>query len=121
MAIHLEDTLKKAEGIFLQLKRAKNLPDQAKEILGFPTASPVGSTASSRTSTPIPPVTPANTPVSGPPPSSHLSVSFSKEQSARLYVSENGHRSGSGATTPDDSSIEILSENCNSSMANMYN
>jgi hypothetical protein len=34
-AIHLEDTLKKAESIFLQLKQSKKLPNHLKEVLGF--------------------------------------------------------------------------------------
>ncbi|XP_045196515.1 TBC1 domain family member 15-like isoform X2 [Mercenaria mercenaria] len=133
MAIHLEETLKKAEGIFLQLKNAKHLPDGVKEILGFPTASlsssPAGSRGSSGTSTPVIPHTPANTPVNVPvnvPVNATLTtVSYSKENSARLqlpeFLRENGNKSNSGNASPDDSSIEILSDNCNSATSNFYN
>lgn len=121
MAIHLEETLKKAEGIFLQLKNAKHLPDSVKEILGFITQSPAGS-GSSTPIIPPPPVTTAPAPST----SQFQTVTFSKGQSARLQQSdkfdsiplENLNKSsimGSDSNTPDDSSIEILSDNCNSS------
>jgi hypothetical protein len=132
MAIHLEESLKKAEGIFLQLKNAKHLPDGVKEILGFPTASvsssPAGSRGSSGTSTPVIPHTPANTPVNvavNAPVNATLTVGYSKENSARLHLPEflrdNGQKSNSGNASPDDSSIEILSDNCNSGTSNYYN
>lgn len=128
MAIHLEETLKKAEGIYLQLKNAKHLPDAVKEILGFPTAassSPAGSRGSSGNSTPVMPHTPANTPVNVPVNAPLMTVSYSKENSARLHLPEfsreNGSKSNSGNGSPDDSSIEILSDNCNHAVSNYYN
>lgn len=125
MAIHLEDTLKKAEGIFLQLKNAKKLPNTVKEILGLP-VSPSNSLASSGTSTPVLPRTPASTPITGAAGNSGMmSVSFSKGASARLHALDlsshsNGLKSNSGTTSPDDSSIEILSDTCNSATNNFY-
>jgi len=131
MAIHLEETLKKAEGIFLQLKNAKHLPDGVKEILGFPTSSPAGSARSSGTSTPVipdiraspvPSMQSQNAPVT----QQLTSVSYTKGTSARLHLtdsmsrsSDNGMRSSSNGfasetNTPDDSSIEILSDNYSS-------
>lgn len=116
MAIHLEETLKKAEGIFLQLKNARHLPDSVKEILGFILPSSAGSGSS----TPVVPPPPVTT-TAAPSTSQFQAVTFSKGQSARLQLqnipSENGNQSpimGSDSNTPDDSSIEILSDNCNS-------
>ncbi|XP_052808211.1 TBC1 domain family member 15-like [Mya arenaria] len=123
MAIHLEETLKKSEGIFLQLKSAKHLPDTIKEILGFPTSSPADSARSSGTNTPVMPD--MGSPINAQPPNTHepvqlTTVGYSKGASARLHLSDqsrssdNGFRSSnsfnSDANSPDDSSIEILSD-----------
>lgn len=119
MGIHLEDTLKKAEGIFLQLKAAKKLPDSIKEILGFQ-VSPTASGASSGSSTPVQPPTPANTPVNI---TNSCSVSYvpSKLNSARLTIPNNSNgTTDSGATTPDNDSIEIISDTCSSATNNFY-
>lgn len=98
-AIHLEDTLKKAEGIYLQMKDSKNLSSAVAEIIGLDIASPSddGSVASREKSP-------------------HLD----------LNLRENGlhtPNSGSGTTgnTPDDSSIEILTENGEMGVNNFYN
>ena len=100
-AIHLEDTLKKAEGILLQLKDSKKLTPGVKEILGLE-ITPCNSESSSNKTTPL------GTPV------------INRESTPNLEIpvitsiKENGHslpnsRSSSPAvTTPDDSSIEIL-------------
>ena len=45
-AIDLEDTLKKAEGIYLQLKAMSQLPDSIIELLGFAITDTDGATAS---------------------------------------------------------------------------
>ena len=124
MAIHLEESMKKAEGIFIQLKNATHLPDSVKEIVGFPTVSPAGSGSSTpvRPSPPVRPPPPTATSTPAPSTSQFQTVSFTKGQSARLQLQnipqENGNQSaimGSDSNTPDDSSIEILSDNCNSS------
>lgn len=88
-AIHLEDTLKKAEGIYIQLKDSKKLPAPVAEIIGLDVVSP-----------------------------SDSGFVASRERSPHLDLNlkENGlhtPNSGSGTTgnTPDDSSIEILAEN----------
>lgn len=88
-AIHLEDTLKKAEGIYIQMKDSKKLPAPVAEIIGLDVVSP-----------------------------SDSGFVASRERSPHLDLNlkENGlhtPNSGSGTTgnTPDDSSIEILAEN----------
>ncbi|ESO85851.1 hypothetical protein LOTGIDRAFT_221303 [Lottia gigantea] len=101
LAIPLEDTLKKAEGIFLQLKNYKKLPKPVKEILGLE----VSPDSSNHT-------TPSTTPVN-------------RENSPRLELPltrNGGTNSGSGtaATTPDDSSIEILSDTVDSMINHNY-
>ena len=119
LAIHLEDTLKKAEGIFLQLKAAKKLPDSVKEIIGFQ-VSPSASGASSGSSTPVQPPTPANTPVNITN-SSSVTYTPSKLNSARLQIPTNSNgATDSGATTPDNDSIEIISDPCSSGTNNFY-
>lgn len=109
-AIHLQETLKKAEGIFLQLKQCKKLPDPIKEILGFE-ISPCSSSSSSNKTTP------SSTPIN-------------RETTPKLelpvHVRENGFSApssgtGTAVTTPDDSSIEILPENAENGMNNFYN
>ena len=99
-AIHLEDTLKKAEGIHIQMKQSKKLPDALKEIIGMD-VTPNSSNSSSNF------VTPAGTPVGR--------DNVPKIENLTL-PKENGHSnpssgSGTAVTTPDDSSIEILTEN----------
>lgn len=119
LAIHLEDTLKKAEGIFLQLKAAKKLPDSIKEIIGFQ-VSPTASGASSGSSTPIQPPTPANTPVNITN-SSSVTYTPSKLNSARLQIPANSNgTTDSGTTSPDNDSIEIISDTCSSATNNFY-
>lgn len=119
LAIQLEDTLKKAEGIYLQLKAVKRLPDPIKEILGFQ-ITPTPSGASSGSSTPVQPATPANTPVNI---SNSSSVSYvpSKLNSARLQTvaSANG-ASDSGTASPDNDSIEIIPDTCSTGTNNFY-
>ncbi|KAK6171577.1 hypothetical protein SNE40_019734 [Patella caerulea] len=106
LSIPLEDTLKKAEGIFLQLKKYKKLPNDIKEILGLD-VSPNNSSSSSAHPTPT------GTPVN-------------RENSPRLelplHISNGMNNSGSGtaATTPDDSSIEILTDTVDSAINNYY-
>ncbi|KAL3884053.1 hypothetical protein ACJMK2_030276 [Sinanodonta woodiana] len=132
-AIHLEDTLKKAEGIYLQLKECKKLPDSIQEILGFK-VSPANSGASSGYSTPVV-VSALTSSIQNISLSSSLNSSsasapltksarFKPDSSSKLQlpVKENctSTTSGSGSTTPDDSSIEILSENCNNGMSQYY-
>ncbi|XP_041352062.1 TBC1 domain family member 15-like isoform X2 [Gigantopelta aegis] len=97
LSIPLEDTLKKAEGIFLQLKTYKKLPVTVKEILGL-TSSPQSSMSGSSQTTP------STTPLFG---DSHPQLD--------LPLLTNDHSAcssgkGSMVTTPDDSSIEILTE-----------
>lgn len=119
LAIQLEDTLKKAEGIYLQLKAVKRLPDPIKEILGFQ-ITPTPSGASSGSSTPVQPATPANTPVNI---SNSSSVSYvpSKLNSARLQTvaSANGALD-SGTASPDNDSIEIIPDTCSTGTNNFY-
>lgn len=98
-AIHLEDTLKKAEGIYIQLKDSKKLPAPVAEIIGLDVVSP-----------------------------SDSGFVASRERSPHLDLNlkENGlhtPNSGSGTTgnTPDDSSIEILAENGEVGVNNFYN
>lgn len=98
-AIHLEDTLKKAEGIYIQLKDSKKLPAPVAEIIGLDVVSP-----------------------------SDSGFVASRERSPHLDLNlkENGlhtPNSGSGTTgnTPDDSSIEILAENGEVGINNFYN
>ncbi|KAJ8315023.1 hypothetical protein KUTeg_007173 [Tegillarca granosa] len=109
-AIHLQETLKKAEGIYLQLKQCKKLPDPIKEILGFEISPCSSSSSSSKT-------TPSSTPIN-------------RETTPKLelpvHVKENGFSApssgtGTAVTTPDDSSIEILPENAENGMNNFYN
>ncbi|XP_052240307.1 TBC1 domain family member 15-like isoform X3 [Dreissena polymorpha] len=125
MAIHLEETLMKAEGIYLQLKNAKHLPDNVKEILGFPTSSPSssGSAPSSGKTTPVnadirasPIPSRSNTPVSVP----LTTVGYGKGASARyqpVNTSENGQKSSSNGLSGDES-IEILPDSSFSSFSN---
>lgn len=98
-AIHLEDTLKKAEGIYIQLKDSKKLPAPVAEIIGLDVVSP-----------------------------SDSGFVASRERSPHLDLNlkENGlhtPNSGSGTTgnTPDDSSIEILAENGEVGVNNFFN
>ena len=119
LCIHLDDTLKKAEGIFLQLKAAKRLPDSIKEIIGFP-ITPAASGASSGSSTPGQPATPANTPVNITN-SSAVTYTPSKLNSARLQIpaTTNG-ASDNGTMSPDNDSIEIIPDNCSTATNNFY-
>lgn len=99
-AIHLEDTLKKAEGIYIQLKDSKKLPAPVAEIIGQDVVSPSDSGyVASREKSP------------------HLDLNL-KENG--LHTPNSG---GSGTTgnTPDDSSIEILAENGEVGVNNFYN
>ena len=68
-AIDLEDTLKNAEGIFLQLKDMNQLPDSIAELLGFElndgAAAAVANVNSSSEATPVD-VTPNNSTPSTP-------------------------------------------------------
>lgn len=134
-AIHLEETLKKAESIFLQLKESKKLPNHLKEILGFE-VSPDNSASSSNKTTPsstpvFPEVVQTASPVKTTPESTPVfpAIVPKLELSARLQTSiqTNGcsnpsSGSGTAVSTPNnDSSIEILSDNCDMSVNNFYN
>lgn len=109
LAIHLEETLKKSEGIYLQLKNSKTLPATLKEILGLE-PSPSGSTSSSSKTTPIgTPINRESTP----------------KLELPLHVKENGlsapsSGSGTAVTTPEDSSMEILTDNADTAMNLVY-
>lgn len=98
-AIHLEDTLKKAEGIYIQLKDSKKLPAPVAEIIGLDVVSPSDS---------------------------GFVASREKSPHLDLNLKENGlhtPNSGSGTTgnTPDDSSIEILAEIGEVGVNNFFN
>ncbi|OWF45003.1 TBC1 domain family member 15-like isoform X2 [Mizuhopecten yessoensis] len=110
LAIHLEETLKKAESIFLQLKNSKKLPATLKEILGME-LSPSSSTSSSCKTTPIgTPINRESTP--------KLELPFQGRENG-LSAPSSG--SGTAVTTPDDSSLEILTDNADTAMNLVYN
>ncbi|KAL8575545.1 hypothetical protein ACOMHN_059609 [Nucella lapillus] len=91
LTIPMEEMLKKAEGIFLQMKQYKKLPPAVKEILGLQPPSPPESSGSSAAGTPA---TREPSPFPGPPSSNGVSA-----------VSN-----GTNPSSPDDSSIEILTD-----------
>lgn len=96
LCIHLEDTLKKAEGIFLQMKLYKKLPVAVKEILGLvPSSSPIQSYSSS----------------------SQLVMDIPLVQDATHLTSVS---TSTKPTTPDDSSIEILADTADTAIDNFY-
>ncbi|XP_046581364.1 TBC1 domain family member 15-like isoform X1 [Haliotis rubra] len=105
LSIALDDTLRKAEGIFLQLKAYKKLPQTVKEILGLAT-SPGHSTSSSSRSTP------ASTPINY--------ESSPRLELRGLNVTNGTSNCSSSVTTPDDSSIEILAETADAGVTNYY-
>ena len=97
-AIHLEDTLKKAEGIYLQLKDSKKLPAPVAEIIGLDVVSPSDS--------------------------GYVASRDKSPPQLDLNLKENGlhtPNSGTAGNTPDDSSIEILNENGDVGVNNFYN
>lgn len=100
--INVDQMLNKAESIYLQLKKTKKLPLPIKEMLEMDASSPSSSNSSSSCTTPsglTAPALPSNL----------------KENCA--------HASGSGMgrMSPDDSSIEILPENCEPSTSGLHN
>lgn len=103
-AINLDESLKKAEGIFEQLKLCKKTPSHVKEIIGLEVM-------------PIPK-------------SSSMPNTFAWEGSPRLdlpiHMRDNNASapssgSGTAVTTPEDSSIEILPENTEQSVTLVCN
>ncbi|KAK7107602.1 TBC1 domain family member 15-like isoform X2 [Littorina saxatilis] len=99
--IPLEEMLKKAEGIFLQMKNYKKLPLAVKEILGILPNSP----ASSGSSVAGTPATREPSPFPAP----------AVTNGTTSVVSN-----GTGPNSPDDSSIEILSDAADSAASNFY-
>ncbi|KAL5009757.1 hypothetical protein ScPMuIL_012062 [Solemya velum] len=106
-AINLDESLKKAEGIFEQLKQCKKTPSHVKEIIGLQV-----------------------TPTRSIPKSSSMPNTFGREGSPRLdlpiHLRENNTSapssgSGTAVTTPEDSSIEILPENTEQSVTLVCN
>ncbi|PVD28662.1 hypothetical protein C0Q70_11256 [Pomacea canaliculata] len=98
LSIPLEDTLKRAEGIFMQLKQYKKLPNTIKEIFGLiPGPSP--STSQTSSSAIISAV-------------NETSSAFAKDPTAGTNCTT--------PTTPDDSSIEILTDASDSALLNFY-
>lgn len=93
LTIPMEEMLKKAEGIFLQMKLYKKLPQCVKKILGLVSISPLssqGSTPASRDPSPQPLGT-----------TTTLTINTSP-------------------TTPDDSSIEILADGADLGVTSFY-
>ena len=128
-AIHLEDTLRKAESIYLQFKQSKKLPNHLKEILGFEITddSATSSARSTPASTPIIPATPVITPTPIVPASAPTVPELVPKLELSARIRENGFSnpssgSGTAVSTPNnDSSIEILADNCEMSVNNFYN
>lgn len=104
--INVDQMLNKAEGIYLQLKKSKKIPQPIKEMLEMNcTSSPSSSSSSSSNTTP--------SGAMAPPLPSHL-----RENGTHSAPSSG---SGTGRTSPDDSSIEILPENCEPSTSGLHN
>lgn len=97
LTIPMEEMLKKAEGIFLQMKLYKKLPQCVKEILGLVSTSPLSSQGS----------TPAGTPASRDPSPQPLGTTTT------LTIN-------TSPTTPDDSSIEILADGADLGVTSFY-
>lgn len=97
LTIPMEEMLKKAEGIFLQMKLYKKLPQCVKEILGLVSTSPLSSRGS----------TPAGTPASRDPSPQPLGTTTT------LTIN-------TSPTTPDDSSIEILADGADLGVTSFY-
>lgn len=96
LTIPMEDMLKKAEGIFLQMKQYKKLPPAVKEILGLQPPSPESSGSSAAGT----PATREPSPFPGPASNGVGTVS-----------------NGTNPSSPDDSSIEILTDTADSAVA----
>lgn len=102
--IDLEEVLKIAEGMHLQLKEAKVLPAAISELFGFPTEEgAINGVVNGETSRDSTPSTPDK---------SKLSMSIPVKSSTSPKSEQSGTSSGQSSkyTTPDDSSIEILAE-----------
>ncbi|KAK7494859.1 hypothetical protein BaRGS_00013986 [Batillaria attramentaria] len=104
LTIQMEDMLKKAEGIFLQMKQYKKLPLSVKEILGLVPPSPSSSCPPSQ----------GSTPVGTPAPREPSPLSVSSVTTAAVTSST------TSPTTPDDSSIEILADSADVGVTNFY-
>ena len=93
-SINLEETLKKAEAMYLQLRNCRDLPCSVREIIGLPEGLPLpnGMLQQSTDSTPSSP--------------ERLRLSLGD----RLQRSAAANGQHEFSTTPDDSSIEILPE-----------
>ena len=94
--IPMEEMLKKAEGICLQMLQYKKLPPAVKEILGLVPPSPSSSNSSSA-GTPAP-----------------------REPSPFPAPPANGAYASSNGASPDDSSIEILNDAAETAISNFY-
>lgn len=104
LTIPMEEMMKKAEGIFLQMKQYKKLPDSVKEILGMMAPSLSSSDSSASTLAPREP-----SPFPGP--NANTNVNGTSAVSSR---------NGTGPNSPDDSSIEILQDAADSAVSNFY-
>lgn len=99
LTIPMEEMLKKAEGICLQMKQYKKLPMSVKEILGFLPHSPASSSSSSAGT----PAHPEPSPFPAP-----------------TVNGTNATSNGTSPNSPDDSSIEILTDAADSAISNYY-
>ncbi|XP_064601150.1 TBC1 domain family member 15-like isoform X2 [Liolophura sinensis] len=102
--IDLLSTLKKAEGMYLQLKACKKVPQAVKDILGFGGSASNSNSSSGKS-------TPANTPtnsVSNVKMQLPLKSASKVKENGTTTAAANGSAPGTAGTTPDDSSIEIL-------------
>ncbi|XP_076467375.1 TBC1 domain family member 15-like [Babylonia areolata] len=101
LTIPMEEMLKKAEGIFLQMKQYKKLPPAVKEILGLQPPSPESSGSSAAGT----PATREPSPFPGPGPAPNGVSAISN---------------GTNPSSPDDSSIEILTDTTDSAATANY-
>lgn len=102
--LEVDEVLKTAEGIALQLKNCKNLPQAIQEILSLGSESDVvGSGGDHRPSD-----TRYSTPSTPEKTSTSIQLKAVSDNSNGPAMANGGSESGTAVTTPDDSSIEIL-------------
>ena len=93
--LEVDQVLKTAEAIYLQIKECKNLPGPIQEILGFGTHNDDESSA-------------RLSPASGSSSPDHTPLHATRVVNGSGPVVNGGSEPGTAVTTPDDNSIEIL-------------
>lgn len=111
--IEVEEVLKLAEALYLQLKACKELPNSIREILGLEIVSETPSRASPQRQVNGAEGGSGGTTTPSTPDKGTLQINGKVNPAVKFSGASNHRKEGNSttATTPDDSSIEILPDN----------